>query len=52
MAKKIKTGRRKVDPQEKMILVGFYTKTKIVNKAGGIAVAREFAKEKFEAEYA
>jgi hypothetical protein len=48
MAKKIKTGRKKVDPAEKVILVGFYTKQKVVNQIGGMERAREIAKNTVE----
>lgn len=52
MAKKIKTGRKKVEPAEKVILVGFYTKRKVVDNAGGMEVARETAKNYLEDKYA
>lgn len=50
MAKKKKTGGRKsVDPAEKVVLVGFYTKQKNIDRAGGMHIAREKAKALFEA---
>jgi len=49
MAKKKKTGgRNPVDPPEKVILVGFYTKQKNVDKWGGMDSARHRAKALFE----
>lgn len=49
MAKKKKTGgRNPVEPAEKVILVGFYTKQKNVDKAGGMPRARNQAKTLFE----
>lgn len=45
MAKKKRTsGRKRIDPKEKMILVGFYTKKKYVDIIGGMDEARERAK--------
>lgn len=52
MAKKIKTGRKKVEPQEKVILVGFYTKRKFIEKVGGMEKARQMAKDFIETDYA
>lgn len=43
MAKKIKQGRKKVEPSEKVILVGFYIKRKMVEKVGGMDQARKLA---------
>lgn len=43
MAKKIKTGRKKVEPAEKVILVGFYIKRKVIEKVGGMDQARKLA---------
>lgn len=51
MAKKIKQGRKKVEPSEKVILVGFYTKRKFVDKVGGMDKAREIAKDSIETHY-
>ena len=49
MAKKKKPGGRKpVEPEEKVILVGFYTKTKNVLRVGGMDQAREIAKTSLE----
>lgn len=45
MAKKIKTGRKKVQPSEKVILVGFYIKRKSVDQVGGMDAARRIAAE-------
>lgn len=43
MAKKMKTGRKKVEPSEKVILVGFYIKRKMVDRVGGMDEARKLA---------
>jgi len=51
MAKKQKGGRKPVEPSEKVILVGFYTKKKVVDKAGGMDAARETAKNYLEDKY-
>lgn len=51
MAKKIKTGRKKIDPAEKVILVGFYTKQSNVTRVGGMERAREIAKDSVENPY-
>lgn len=49
MAKKRnKGGRKPVDPEEKVILVGFYVKQKFVTKIGGMDRAREYAKAELE----
>lgn len=48
--KKEKVGRKSVDPPEKVILVGFYTKQKFVDFVGGLANARKLSKENLEAE--
>lgn len=49
MAKKKKTGgRNPVEPAEKVVLVGFYTKQKNIDKAGGMKIARAKAKALFE----
>lgn len=49
MAKKKKSGgRNPVEPSEKVILVGFYTKQRIVDDVGGMAEARKLAKESLE----
>jgi excinuclease UvrABC nuclease subunit len=37
------SGRKPVSPEEKVILVGFYIKRKIVESVGGISKAREIA---------
>lgn len=52
MAKKLKTGRKKVEASEKVILVGFYTKKKFVDNVGGMEQAREMAKNYLETAYA
>lgn len=50
MAKKKKSGGRKpVEPLEKVVLVGFYTKQKNVEHFGGLSQARAFCKETLEA---
>lgn len=41
-------NRAKVDPQEKVILVGFYIKKNFVDMAGGMNTVRELAKEYIE----
>lgn len=46
--KKQKGGRKPIDPQEKVILVGFYVKRKDVDRVGGIYRARDIAKESIE----
>lgn len=49
MAKKKKTGgRNPVEPAEKVILVGFYTKQRFVDEVGGMVEARKIAKEALE----
>lgn len=49
MAKKKKTGgRNHVEPSEKVILVGFYTKQRFVDEVGGMVEARKIAKESLE----
>lgn len=42
--KKSNSGRNPVIPSEKVILVGFYTKKRIVDSVGGMEAAREMAK--------
>ena len=46
--KKQKGGRKPVDPEEKIILVGFYIKNKLVKQVGGMEMARIIAKESIE----
>lgn len=46
--KKQKSGRKPVEPSEKVILVGFYTKQKHVDNLGGIYEARKVAKQYVE----
>lgn len=46
--KKQKSGRKPVEPSEKVILVGFYTKKKYVDGVGGMNNARHLAKEYLE----
>lgn len=46
--KKQKGGRKPVDPQEKVILVGFYIKKNFVDLAGGMDTVRGLAKEYIE----
>lgn len=46
--KKSKSGRKPVEPEEKVILVGFYIKRKYVDKVGGIERAREIAADTVE----
>jgi len=48
MAKKIKTGRKKVSPEKKVILVGFYTRKEVVDINGGMEQTRELAKQYIE----
>jgi len=49
MAKrKGKGGRKPVEPEEKVIQVNFYTKTKYVQSIGGMDRAREFVKNQLE----
>lgn len=50
MAKKKKTGgRNPVEPAEKVVLVGFYTKKKFIDFVGGMEKARKFSKDQLEA---
>lgn len=42
--KKQKGGRKRIDPSEKVILVGFYVKKSVVEQVGGMDQAREIAK--------
>lgn len=50
MAKKRKTGgRNPVEPSERVILVGFYTKQHVVDGVGGMESARNLAKNYIEA---
>ncbi len=52
MAKKKKTGgRNPVEPSEKVILVGFYTKQRFVDEVGGMVEARKLAKDALETCY-
>ncbi len=46
--KKQKCGRKKVDPKEKVILVGFYTKQSVIDAVGGMDQARVHAKVHIE----
>lgn len=46
--KKQKSGRKPVDPEEKIILVGFYIARKFVDRVGGISRAREIARKQVE----
>jgi hypothetical protein len=46
--KKQKGGRKPVKPEEKVILVGFYTKKAFVDNVGGMEKAREIAKHYIE----
>lgn len=46
--KKQKGGRKRIDPKEKVILVGFYVKNNYVQQVGGMDRAREIAKESLE----
>jgi len=46
--KKTKTGRKKVDPANKVILLGFYTKRSNIDAVGGMDKARTLCKEMFE----
>lgn len=39
----MKTGRKKVEPSEKVILVGFYIKRKFIERVGGMEQARNLA---------
>jgi len=48
MAKKIKTGRKKIEHSEKVILVGFYTKRKFVEALGGMDKVRDMCKGEVE----
>jgi hypothetical protein len=49
MAKKKSTsGRKPVNPSEKVILVGFYTKRSVIETLGGMDQAREIAKNYIE----
>jgi hypothetical protein len=48
MAKKIKTGRKKIPDREKMVLVGFYIKNKVIESFGGINEVRVQAKGHIE----
>lgn len=49
--KKSKGGRKKVDPKEKVVLVGFYIKTRFIEEIGGMENARAFAKASIEERY-
>lgn len=50
MAKKKQvTGRKRVALAEKVILVGFYTKKRIIDAVGGMEKARQISKECVEA---
>lgn len=46
--KKQKGGRKRIDPEEKVILVGFYVKNNYVKRVGGMSRARDIAKESVE----
>lgn len=46
--KKQKGGRKKIDPKEKVILVGFYVKNAYVERVGGMSRARDIAKDSVE----
>lgn len=46
--KKQKGGRKPVEPSEKVILVGFYTKKRVIDKVGGMEEARKLGKEAVE----
>lgn len=46
--KKKKGGRNRINPSEKVILVGFYTKKSVVDTLGGMETARSYAKETIE----
>jgi hypothetical protein len=49
--KKQKGGRKPVKPEEKVILVGFYTKKANIDKVGGMEIAREMAKNYIENQF-
>lgn len=51
MAKKQKTGRKRLPEAEKTVLVGFYTKKRIINHFGGMAKVREKCKRELEDMY-
>lgn len=51
MAKKKTGGRKPVEPAEKVMLVGFYTKKKVIDKAGGMEQVREAAKNYVEGKF-
>ena len=42
------SGRKPVPIEEKAVLVGFYTKQKLITQEGGLQAARERAKNLFE----
>lgn len=44
-------GRKKVDPKEKVVLVGFYIKNRFIEEIGGMENARVFAKASIEERY-
>lgn len=46
--KKSKGGRKKVDPKEKVVLVGFYVKNRFIEEVGGMETARAIAKASLE----
>lgn len=48
MKKKQKTGRKPVEPSEKVILVGFYVRQKVVDANGGMDKLREKCKNAAE----
>lgn len=46
--KKLKVGRKRLPDDEKTVLVGFYTKAKVVKAFGGLTNIREFSKQHAE----
>ncbi|HEY3405415.1 MAG TPA: hypothetical protein VGK59_18650 [Ohtaekwangia sp.] len=49
--KKQKLGRKKINPKEKAVLVGFYAKQSIIDGLGGMARVREIAKDAIDFRY-
>lgn len=48
--KKNNSGRKPIDPSERVILVGFYVKKKVIDMLGGMVSIRDKAKKEMEAE--
>jgi len=46
--KKQKGGRKKIAPDQKVVLVGFYTKKEVIDSVGGMDITRSLAKEYIE----